>query len=186
MKTIARERRQDQLGFTRAPLVYKPWNENRKVVRQGANLLSFRCRRCRNRKTHRQPVFFSLFARPPFSPEDLGGPTDPVVCSLYVRQCRGTAAERGRAPRNDLRLNRGRFGPPIRCRWVSREASSSSPLTCCRRYEGSWGAYLRMQERIRKPRQMSTPRSCLRGRILWFFGSVPTFYSQISQKRISQ
>jgi len=108
------------------------------------------------------------------------------VRSLYVRQCRGTAAKRGRAPRNDLRLSRGRFGPPTRCRWVSREASSSSLSTCCRRHEGSWSAYLRMQERIRKPRQMSTPRSCLRRRILWFFGSVPTFYSQISQKRISQ
>lgn len=30
---------------------------------RGRNLLSSRCRRCRNRKTHRQPVFFSLFAR---------------------------------------------------------------------------------------------------------------------------
>lgn len=115
------------LGFTRASLVYKPWNENRKVVRQGANLLSLRCRR-RNRKTPRQPVSSLSSLDRLF----LSGPRCAALCSPYVRQCRGTADASARERHeNDLRLGRGRFGPPTRRRWVSRCVPSSSSSMCC-------------------------------------------------------
>lgn len=111
MEMTERERRRAG-SVSRGPHSYiSRETKTERSLGRGANLLSFRCRRSRNRKTHRQPVFFSLFARPPFSPGDLGRP---VVRSPYVRQCRGTAAERGRAPRNDLRLGRDRFGPARR------------------------------------------------------------------------
>lgn len=102
------------------------------------------------------PRLVAFFSRGSWDPETRAGPWRAVLCSLYVRQCRETAAERGKrerergreSRRNDLRLGRGRFGPLTRRRWASRGAPVvivvDVVVGVIRRHRR---AYLRIQER---------------------------------------